>query len=234
MYAPSVGSGNTTGSDFLDIDPKLGRVVVFKRLNFLSILTSNFLTKKIVVCSDSIEHEVLPCFSRRIAITVWASSPDASERVVISKPIAVSNYRGRIFVSIANYRDSEAPLTVRDLFAKATHPHKIFIGNKIFFRNSYASATKTTIIKTIPRNSGTVFQGQDLTDEHCVISSGDCPLGQLRSVQMHHNEAKGPCYARHIAERCPTIVFCYYFLGIYSQTYSLNKVSGKEKSFSCK
>ena len=46
MYAPSVGSGNTTGSDFLDIDPKLGRVVVFKRLNFLSILPSNFSPRK--------------------------------------------------------------------------------------------------------------------------------------------------------------------------------------------
>ena len=31
VYAPSAGLENTTGSEYLDIDPKLGRVVVFKR-----------------------------------------------------------------------------------------------------------------------------------------------------------------------------------------------------------
>lgn len=86
-----------------------------------------------LACSDSIEHEVLPCHSRRTAITVWASTPEASCRISVPRAIAASNYHGRIFVSIANYRDSEAPLTARDLFAKALHPDKIFIGNTVRF-----------------------------------------------------------------------------------------------------
>lgn len=34
----------------------------------------------------------------------------------------------RIFVSIASYRDSECPVTIRELFSKAAHPDRISIG----------------------------------------------------------------------------------------------------------
>ena len=33
-----------------------------------------------------------------------------------------------IFVSIANYRDNETPHTVRDLYAKASYPERVFAG----------------------------------------------------------------------------------------------------------
>jgi hypothetical protein len=35
---------------------------------------------------------------------------------------------GKIFVSVVAYRDPECPATIADLFAKARHPEKVFVG----------------------------------------------------------------------------------------------------------
>jgi hypothetical protein len=35
---------------------------------------------------------------------------------------------GKIFVSVVAYRDPECPATIADLFAKAMHPGKLFVG----------------------------------------------------------------------------------------------------------
>lgn len=61
------------------------------------------------------------------------------------------------------------------------------------------------MLETLDDNlcTGTVFQGEDVTDDNCIVTAQDCPPqpGHLRSVRMHYSEARGPCYARHIAQR---------------------------------
>lgn len=73
----------------------------------------------------------------------------------------------KIFVSIAAYRDSELPLTVQDLFAKADHPERIYVG---------------------------ILNQLDLpTDQHCVAT----PHPNIRQTFIKHDESKGACWARH-------------------------------------
>jgi SAM-dependent methyltransferase len=43
-------------------------------------------------------------------------------------PKASPPSRPRIFVSIASYRDTECQWTIKDLFEKATHPERVFVG----------------------------------------------------------------------------------------------------------
>lgn len=89
--------------------------------------------------SYSIEHEVLPCYEQRVALTIWVSADDSKLPLYPSVASITSGQdldRQRIFVSLVNYRDSEAPFTVRDLFAKAAHPKRIFIGEKIIAGDS--------------------------------------------------------------------------------------------------
>lgn len=72
-----------------------------------------------------------------------------------------------IFVSIAAYRDSETPLTVSDLFAKADHPERIFVG---VLNQLYLPYDQTFIV---PNHS------------------------QVRQTVIPHDQSKGACWARH-------------------------------------
>ena len=80
-----------------------------------------------------------------------------------------------IFVSIASYRDSECMNTIKDLFAKAKNPSRIFIG--VVEQNS-AKHTE----QCVP----TDFQYHD----------------NVRKISIPNGEAKGPCYARYL---CSTL-----------------------------
>jgi SAM-dependent methyltransferase len=75
----------------------------------------------------------------------------------------------RIFVSIASYRDTEAPPTITDLFAKAAHPARVFAG---------------VLWQVVPGD-----------DDDCV--GGVAPPGQVRSLTVHASQSMGPCWARH-------------------------------------
>ena len=81
------------------------------------------------------------------------------------------SYGGRtIFVSIANYRDSETPHTLRDLFARAAHPERIFVG--VFSQ---------------------VVPGED---DDC-LPAGGYPAAQVRELRCDAAESRGACWARH-------------------------------------
>ncbi len=73
----------------------------------------------------------------------------------------------RIFVSIASYRDPQAPDTVKDLFAKADRPESIFAG------------VLSQVVKGI--------------DDHCLV--GHHP--NVRQVIIPAKESRGACWARH-------------------------------------
>jgi hypothetical protein len=92
----------------------------------------------------------------------------------------VAFHSSKIFVSIVNYRDSEGPLTVMDLVEKASFPDRIFVGY--------------------------VYQG-DYQDEGMIHGSNDFDSKRMkqfisnnfRSLFLPTKDARGPCYARHLA-----------------------------------
>lgn len=75
-----------------------------------------------------------------------------------------------IFVSVASYRDSECAATIRDLFAQADKPERVFVG--ICEQNDAASPAEACVPVALPRN--------------------------VRRVTIPHSEALGPTYARYL------------------------------------
>ena len=75
---------------------------------------------------------------------------------------------GTIFVSLANYRDSETPHTIRSLFANAANPDRIRVG---------------VFSQVVPG-----------TDDDCLPANA--PAGQLREIRVHASESLGACWAR--------------------------------------
>lgn len=81
-----------------------------------------------------------------------------------------------IFVSVASYRDDDCSNTLRDLYAKAKYPSRIFVG--VCQQNK-------------PGEMG----------EECV--DPQLPYRQnVRVITLRHTEAKGPTYARY---KCATL-----------------------------
>jgi [Skp1-protein]-hydroxyproline N-acetylglucosaminyltransferase len=179
VYNPILGSGQT--NSYVDIKPAYGRLVIFR--------------------SESVEHEVLPSFSPRIAITIWASGqPIATDlsNTMLPQSISLPYYppelicnlasfssdikdrveKGSIFVSIAAYRDSECKHTVNNLFAMARYPHRIVVG--------------------------ILWQAQETIDgtaiDKAYLSSIGVGDDQVRLLTLSSSSASGPCYARHIVD----------------------------------
>lgn len=84
-----------------------------------------------------------------------------------------------IFVSVASYRDAQCEATLRDLFAKADHPSRVFVG-------------------VCEQNS------EDPTEKCELPTSTKRPVrdDQVRRVRIPHTKAKGPTYARYL---CSTL-----------------------------
>lgn len=75
---------------------------------------------------------------------------------------------GTIFVSVANYRDSETPHTLRSLLANAAKPERIRIG---------------VFSQVVPSDDN------DCLPQHV-------PVAQLRELRCHANDSLGACWAR--------------------------------------
>ncbi|CAN7379706.1 methyltransferase domain-containing protein [Pseudoduganella sp. LjRoot289] len=73
-----------------------------------------------------------------------------------------------IFVSIASYRDPDCQNTVRDLFEKAAHPERVFIG--------------------------ICWQSVPLEDDDCFVL--ETRPEQVRTIRVHAADSKGACWAR--------------------------------------
>lgn len=79
-----------------------------------------------------------------------------------------------IFVSIASYRDTECQWTVRDLFDKARHPERVFVGLCWQF---------------IPGEDNDCFEIPSPRPDQC------------RVVEFDARESKGVCWARHEVQK---------------------------------
>ena len=78
-----------------------------------------------------------------------------------------------IFVSIASYRDKECAATLRSIYENATHPNKVFVG---------------------------IVQQNKEGDSECEIGNKDLyTQGNVRTLRLSYDDAKGPCYARYLA-----------------------------------
>lgn len=75
----------------------------------------------------------------------------------------------RIYVSIASFRDPECQNTVCDLFIKASHPERIFVG--------------------------ICWQADRELDKDCFVNQPRFPK-HLRNLIYHPSESKGGCWAR--------------------------------------
>lgn len=80
-----------------------------------------------------------------------------------------------IFISVASYRDTACMATIRDMYAKAAHPARVYVG--ICEQNTAS-----------PKES-------------CVPASFK-HHANVRRISIPNSEAKGPCYARYL---CSTL-----------------------------
>jgi len=78
-----------------------------------------------------------------------------------------------IFVNIASYRDSECQWTVKDLFDKALHPERIFVGICWQF---------------VPGEDDDCFEVETRPE-------------QCRITEVHAKDSKGACWARHQTQK---------------------------------
>lgn len=95
-----------------------------------------------------------------------------------AKPWVDQNDR-TIFVAIAAFRDIECPLSVRDMFLKATNPRRLFLG--IIEQNEPGDPT------CVP-------------PEFYACSNPDfCPLDNIRRRVLVSRRGKGPCFGRYVS-----------------------------------
>lgn len=160
---------------------------------------------------DVVEHEVLPSFQDRFAITLWAYSSTPPSAVAIAAtpptygivPVTLSVFLPgvfspssaplpcppvywdqRIFVSVANYRDSEGLRTILQLLLTARNPHRVFIGH---------------VFQGEPEERLHDFSGIRFADLPPDIAN--CLQTNLRCLLLPANQATGPCFARHLAQK---------------------------------
>lgn len=79
----------------------------------------------------------------------------------------------RIFVNIASYRDTECQWTVRDLFEKADHPDRVFVG--------------------------ICWQFVPERDQECF--KVETRPKQVRKIDFHAKDSRGVCWARHQVQK---------------------------------
>lgn len=150
-----------------DIPPMLDTLVVFR--------------------STDVEHEVLPTFHDRMALTIWYYGPPPRPRPTTSMaaapilPSAIESFltrpptltQDRIFVAIPSYRDSECRHTVDALLQKASCADRITIG---------------------------ICLQVDDDDDTQEYLEAKYDTTRVRIKRVHYREAAGPCVARAIAQ----------------------------------
>ena len=78
-----------------------------------------------------------------------------------------------IFVSIASYRDENCASTLQSIYENATHPNNVFVG---------------------------IVQQNKLGDSECEIENKLLyKNGNVRTLRLSYDDAKGPCHARYLA-----------------------------------
>ena len=107
-------------------------------------------------------------------LALWTSRSGSLESL---EPFTEASAEETIFVSIASYRDVKCSQTIADMYAKAKNPGRVFVGA--------CEQNKT----------------ENAADESCSPATLKYS-GNVRKIEIPHDEAKGPCYARYL---CSTL-----------------------------
>lgn len=81
--------------------------------------------------------------------------------------------RGRIFVSIAAFRDPECQKTIADLFAKADRPERVTVG---------------------------LIRQMDLVEDQAHLTGPSFPTDRVRELRFDWRASRGVCWARFLAQ----------------------------------
>lgn len=105
-----------------------------------------------------------------------------------SNATAQPTAQATIFVSVASYRDRECILTVADLFAKAEHFNRVFVG--VYEQNDPETDKPFTIAHLLENEPDKIPKLAEYYNAN-----------QLRVMSSDCTDAKGPMYARALIEQ---------------------------------
>lgn len=88
-----------------------------------------------------------------------------------------------IFVSLAEYRDSRCPLTLKNLFTHAKNPSRVFVG---LVQQVHTEEDSSDCLKGFCSLVGRDMHGQ------CRFKA------QIRTIEFAHHDARGPTYAHYV------------------------------------
>ncbi|KAJ3052916.1 Egl nine 3 [Rhizophlyctis rosea] len=132
------------------------------------------LFNRLVIFRSDMEHEVLPSYGNRYAITMWLYSPLDLTNVLDSYAKcaqSVSHSESEtIFVSIPSYRDPETNATISSLLSMADHKERVYVG--------------------------VLYQDHPTEDANLHTQNPLPTLLNIRTLRWSSTEAKGPAYAR--------------------------------------
>lgn len=138
-----------------DVEPKIDRLVVFR---------------------SEIEHEVLPSYEKRWAVTQWWYATPRAGLVDVPALLKPPSSEGpTIFVSVASYRDPDTKATVRDALAKAKYPGRVRIG--IVAQYDVVGGTDDEH-----------FVGLDCSVVDARDAAGPCPARALAMARLYDDE----------------------------------------------
>ena len=187
----------------VDVFPLYGRLAIFR--------------------SDHVPHEVLPVRGGlRGALTLWfygsvggggggkteqeAQKREGRSAADRSKPLpnvdrtydkggggTLSSKSATIFVSIPSYRDPECQKTVRDLYAKASNPSRVYVGIASQHDTSNDAVETSELYGQLLPGVGVRASSQP---QHHLLA----PRGNVRLLSVHYSVATGPCYARTLSQ----------------------------------
>jgi predicted metal-binding protein len=116
----------------------------------------------------------------------WVPIEEPIYNTIERPPQVISNtyndINTEIFISIVEYRDSRCPLTLFNIFTKASNPNRIMIG----------------LIKQVH----TEEDSSDCVKAFCLLmKKKKCPYkDQIRNIEMSYLESRGPTNARHMTQ----------------------------------
>lgn len=99
----------TLNGQSVDIEPRMNRLVIFR---------------------SELQHQVLPTYFDRYAITLWAHNYDT----LVDQDFLRTSTLPTIFVSVGSYRDPDTCNTIVNLFERAAYPERISVG-VIYYEN---------------------------------------------------------------------------------------------------
>ena len=114
-----------------------------------------------------------------------------SRRVSVVAHPPLTEDHDTIFVSIASFRDAICAPTLVDLFKKAKNPRRVFAGVAEQNSDDDAGCMPPSFQQCVAQRAASGKDG--------VNDDGFCPTDNVRIREITQEEAKGPCFGRHVA-----------------------------------